>query len=61
MKSLTKRIKKIEPMVDKNKAYGLKEAISVLKNMPKLKFDETVEIAVKLNVDPKQSQSSSMW
>ena len=60
MKAETKRIKTIQPMVDKNKIYSLKEAISVLKKMPKLKFDETVEIAVKLDVDPKQSQGSSI-
>ena len=60
MKVATKRIKAITPMVDKNKSYSLKEAIAVLKKMPKVKFDETVEIAVKLNVDPKQSQSASI-
>lgn len=60
MKKETKRIKKIAPLVDKAKTYALKEAIVILKNMPKLKFDETVEIAVKLDVDPKQSQSSSI-
>ena len=60
MKAATKRIKTITPMVDKNKSYSLKEAIALLKKMPKVKFDETVEIAVKLNVDPKQSQSASI-
>ena len=60
MKVATKRIKAITPMVDKNKSYSLKEAIALLKKMPKVKFDETVEIAVKLNVDPKQSQSASI-
>ncbi|MDO8525642.1 MAG: 50S ribosomal protein L1 [Candidatus Omnitrophota bacterium] len=60
MKAETKRIKALKPLVDKNKNYSLKEAIAVLQKMPKLKFDETVEIAVKLNVDPKQSQSASI-
>ncbi|MFA5143823.1 MAG: 50S ribosomal protein L1 [Candidatus Omnitrophota bacterium] len=60
MKVETKRIKSIKPLVDKAKTYSLKEAIAILKNMPKLKFDETVEIAVKLNIDPKQSQSASI-
>ena len=60
MKAETKRIKVILPLVDKNKNYSLKEAIAILKKMPKLKFDETVEIAVMLNVDPKQSQSASI-
>ncbi len=60
MKTETKRIKAIIPLYDKAKSYSLKDAISILKKMPKLKFDETVEIAVKLNVDPKQSQSASI-
>jgi large subunit ribosomal protein L1 len=47
-------------MVDKAKLYSLKDAIALLKKTPKLKFDETVEIAVKLAVDPKQSQSASI-
>ena len=60
MKAETKRIKVILPLVDKNKNYSLKEAIAILKKMPKLKFDESVEVAVMLNVDPKQSQSASI-
>jgi large subunit ribosomal protein L1 len=57
MKKLTKRIKVIETIYDKTKVYGLKEAIAILKKAPKLKMDETVEVAAKLSVDPKQSQN----
>ena len=60
MKKLTKRIKTIKTLYDPAKTYPIKDAITVLKKMPKLKFDETVEVAVKLNVDPKQSQSASI-
>jgi len=56
----SKRMKSITPLFDKAKEYGLKDAIAILKKTPKLKFDETVEIAVKLSVDPKQSQSASI-
>lgn len=56
----TKRQKIVTPMVDKTKSYSLKDAIALLKKTPKLKFDETVEIAMKLGVDPKQSQSASI-
>ena len=35
--------------------YRLGEAVELLKKMPKAKFDETVELAFKLGVDPKQS------
>ncbi len=60
MKKLTKRLKTVQALVDKTKAYSLKDAIDLLKKTPKLKFDETVEISVKLNVDPKQAQSASI-
>jgi large subunit ribosomal protein L1 len=60
MKKITKRIKAVQALYDPVKTYAVKDAISVLKKMPKLKFDETVEVAVKLNVDPRQSQSASI-
>ena len=60
MKKLTKRLKTVQALVDKAKVYSLKDAIAILKKAPKMKFDETVEIAAKLSVDPKQSQSASV-
>ena len=42
-------------LIDKSKNYGAKEAIEVLTNMPKRKFDETLELHVKLGVDSKQA------
>lgn len=60
MKKLTKRLKIVATLSDKNKLYNLKEAIAILKKSPKLKFDETVEVSAKLTVDPKQSQSASI-
>ena len=44
-----------EKLVDKTKTYDAKEAIEVLTKMPKRKFDETVELHVKLGVDSKQA------
>lgn len=55
MASLTKRLKELQKAVDKNKAYSLEEAVAALKKVPHAKFDETVEIAFKLTLDPKQS------
>ena len=60
MKKLTKRLKTVQTLFDKSKAYGLKEAIAILKKAPKVKFDETVEVAAKLSVDPKQSETPSI-
>ena len=44
-----------EKLIDKSKSYSAKEAIEVFEKMPKRKFDETVELHVKLGVDSKQA------
>ncbi len=51
----SKRYKKALELVEKNKAYALKSAVEVLARFPKAKFNETIEMAFKLGVDPKQS------
>jgi len=52
----TKRSKKILQIADiENKLSSIEEAIEVLKKCPKLKFDETIEISMKLGIDPKKS------
>ena len=55
MKKATKRIKTLQTLFDAAKVYNLKEAISILKKAPKLKFDETVEVAAKLSINPKEA------
>jgi len=60
MKRPCKRMKTANTLFDKTKAYALKEAISILKKTPRLKFDETIELSANLSVDPKQSQSQSI-
>lgn len=57
MKRVTKRMKEIQALVDKSKAYSLKEAIDILKKMPRPKFDETVEVSAKISLDSKQAQA----
>ena len=52
----SKRVKVFEGLVDKTKKYSLKEAITILKKAPKAKFDESVDLAIKLDIDPKQSE-----
>ena len=44
-----------EKLIDKTKKYYAKEAIEVFTKMPKRKFDETIELHVKLGVDSKQA------
>lgn len=55
MAKLGKRLTAAYKTVDSMKAYDLDEAIAVLKAAPKAKFDETVEIVMGLNVDPRQA------
>ena len=43
---------------DKTARYGLADAVKTLKEMPAVKFDQTVEIAFKLGVDPKQTDQT---
>ncbi len=52
----SKRYLEAKKMVEEDKAYSLKEAIDLLKAMPKAKFDQTIEICGKLGADPKQSE-----
>jgi large subunit ribosomal protein L1 len=42
-------------MLDRQKAYALDEAVSLLKSFKSAKFDETVELSLELGIDPKQS------
>lgn len=51
MAKLTKRQKAIQELSDKNKEYTVGEAISILKKGPKTKFDQTVEVSMKLDLE----------
>ena len=51
----SKRYKKGLEQVDGHKLYPLKSAVEVLAKFPKAKFNETIDLAFKLGVDPKQS------
>lgn len=53
-----KRYKKIADKLDKNKMYSLSEAVSFLKENTVCKFDETVEVAINLNVDPRNADQN---
>jgi large subunit ribosomal protein L1 len=51
----SKRYRKALEVVDAKKSYPLKSAVDVLTKFPKAKFNETIDLAFKLGVDPKQS------
>ena len=55
MKKNGKRYQECEKLIDKSKVYPVAEAIELLEKMPKAKFDETVELHVKLGVDSKHA------
>ena len=55
MKKLAKRYAESSKLVEKNKEYEIKEALEIIEKMPKPKFDETVELHVKLGVDSKHA------
>lgn len=55
---MNKRSKKYNEslkLFDRDKIYNLEEAVSILKKMPQLKFDQSVDLAICLNIDSKKS------
>ncbi|WP_138420190.1 50S ribosomal protein L1 [Aquibacillus sediminis] len=55
MAKLTKRQQETAKLVDRSKAYDTKEAIELVQKTAKANFDETVEAAFRLGVDPKKA------
>jgi large subunit ribosomal protein L1 len=51
----SKRYRKALEQVDGKKAYPLKSAVEVVHKFPKARFNETIDLAFRLGVDPKQS------
>jgi large subunit ribosomal protein L1 len=56
MKKSSKRYTESRKQVDITKTYSLPEAIAILKKLPPLKFDASVDLHFDLNVDPKKSE-----
>jgi large subunit ribosomal protein L1 len=55
MPRIAKRMKAAVEGVDRNKLYPLEEAVKMIKERAKAKFDETVEVAMNLGVDPRHA------
>ena len=55
MAKLTKKQKAQAGAVDREKLYGVDEAISLVKSLANSKFDETLEVALNLGVDPRHA------
>ncbi|MCK4330831.1 50S ribosomal protein L1 [candidate division WOR-3 bacterium] len=52
---ISKKMKEIKNDIDRSKTYTLEEGIKLVKNYANAKFDETIELAIKLGVDPRKS------
>ncbi|CAM5194441.1 50S ribosomal protein L1 [Oligella ureolytica] len=55
MAKLSKRLRAISEKFDKNKLYALDEALSLVKETANAKFDESIDVAIQLGIDPKKS------
>src|SRR6266699_6417894 len=55
MAKLGKRTQKVREGVDRTKLYPLEEAVKMIKDRAQAKFDETIEVAMNLGVDPRHA------
>src|SRR5882724_9021823 len=55
MPVMTKRMKATETLIDRTKTYSVEEALEIVKKMPAAKFDESVDMSLRLGVDPKHA------
>jgi large subunit ribosomal protein L1 len=55
MATMTKRTKTAEAVYDRAKDYSVEEAFGILKKLPNAKFDESVDLSLRLGVDPKHA------
>ena len=58
MSSSSKRYRAAAQLIDASKKYPLAEALKVIKSLPGAKFDQTVDIAIRLGIDPKKSDEN---
>lgn len=58
MTTLSKRVRAIREKINPNKLYTAAEAFALLKEMPKLKFRESVDVSVNLGVDSRKSDQA---
>jgi len=55
MAKLSKRVKEMKAKVDRNKVYAFDNAVPIVKEFATAKFNESIDVAVQLGVDPKKS------
>jgi len=55
MAVMTKRFKAVEGLIDRSKTYSIEEAVDIVAKSPAAKFDESVDVSLRLGVDPKHA------
>jgi len=55
MAKLTKRLKAINEKLDNDRLYPIEEALTLLKELSTVKFNESIDVSVNLGIDPKKS------
>src|SRR5262250_312119 len=55
MAVMTKRFKTAEALIDRSKSYSIEEAVDIVAKSPGAKFDESVDVSLRLGVDPKHA------
>lgn len=55
MAKLSKRRRAIEEKIERGRAYPIEEAVSLLSELSKAKFNEAIDVAINLGVDPRKS------
>ena len=55
MAKLNKRQKTVAEKLERGKLYAVEDAMNLLKDMPKVKFTQSVDVAIRLGVDPRKS------
>ncbi len=58
MAKLTKRKKLINEKLDPTKQYSIDEAVSLIKELATVKFEETIDVAINLGIDPRKSDQA---
>ncbi|MFA6916691.1 MAG: 50S ribosomal protein L1 [Parachlamydiales bacterium] len=54
----SKRVREMDKLVDATKVYSVNDAIAILKKSPPVKFEQSVEISLRLGIDPRQSNQN---
>ena len=55
MAKVSKRVAALREKIDRNRVYGLDEALNLIKECATAKFDESIDVAVNLGIDPRKS------